>query len=199
MHDVHATSVLARERVSASTTSQSFFARWLARRDWDAHGYELVRGRITRRGTPCPACTGVARRLRRRMEAVAVRSGSVVLEPRQGLELPTGDTLLPDISVVSAARWADASPSAGDLLRVVPELVVEVLPESIVRRDREDIREIYERAGVREYWIVDTHTRTVTVCVGHPGAFELGWVLSGTDMLRTPLLPGLRLGLGLLF
>jgi Uma2 family endonuclease len=204
MHDVHGNSVLARERVSIPdpTTSQSFFARWLARRDWDAHGYELVRGRIVRRGSPCPACAGVARRLRRRIEDAARGSSTVVLEPRQGLELPTGDTLLPDISVVSAARWAEAAPSAGDLLRVVPELVVEVLPQSIALRDRparDRMREIYERAGVREYWIVDTHTRTITVSVSHPGSFELGWVLAGTDMLRTPMLPALRVGLALLF
>jgi len=197
MHDVQVRSHAA--STPCPTPPQSFFARWLAGRDWDTHGYELVRGRIVRRAVGGSTCTSLTRRLHRRLDDAAEGTTAVVLEPRQGLELPTGDTLVPDLSVVSASRWAAAQPSAGDLLRVVPDLVVEVLPASITHADREEARAIYERAGVKEHWIVDPKTRTVTVSVSVRGRFELGWVLAGCDMLRSAVLPQLRLGLALLF
>lgn len=199
MHDVHLCPRAARERVAnlGPSTSQSFFAHWLARREWDTRGCELVLGRVVRRREAGVACTSLARRLHRKLAAAA--DGVVVLEPRQGIELPTGDTLAPDISAVSEQRWAAALPSAGDLLRVVPELVVEVLDEPLARRECEGRREIYERAGVREYWIVDARSRTITVSVAHREGIELGWVLAAGDVLRSAIVPALRVELAALF
>ncbi len=199
MHDIQIRTTPALRRVTSTPTSQSFFARWLARRDWDARRWELVHGRVVPRRVAGPTCVGVTRRLQRRLAAAADGTGTVVLEPCQGLELPTGDTLVPEIGVLSPERWAGALPSDGNLLRVVPDLVVEVLAVSTERRACDDRREIYERAGVREYWIVDPFTRTVTVSVCHRACFELGWVLSGADVLRSAIVPGLRVGLALLF
>ena len=200
MHDVHLTSELARERSHLGpSTTQSFFARWLARREWDTRGCELVHGRVVRRREASLLCGSLARRLQGALVSATRGSGAVVLEPQQGVELPTGDTLMPDLSVVSAERWASASPSAGDLLRVVPELAVEIVGEALERRECEGRREIYEKAGVREYWIVDIPTRTVTVSVSHRCGVELGWVLDHRDQLRSAMLPELRMALAQLF
>jgi Uma2 family endonuclease len=196
MHDPTTQSEPTRPR---ECTSQSFFAHWLARREWDRRGYELARGRIVRRPVRSAACLSVERRLHHRLAEAARRCDAVVLEPRQGFELPTGDTLLPDLAAVSATRWAAALPSVGDLLRVVPDLVVEVLPEWVQARDRGTVREIYERAGVREHWTVNVRTRTVTVCVAHKGGFELGWVAAGDDVLRCATLPNLQIDVATLF
>jgi Uma2 family endonuclease len=199
MHDVQLFSARAPRRTTITATSQSFFARWLARREWDERRWELVHGRVVPRRAAGPTCVGVTRRLSRRLAAAAEGTGTVVLESYQGLELPTGDTLVPEIGVVSPERWSAALPSEGNLLRVVPDLVVEVLAVSTERPACEVRREIYERAGVREYWIVDPFTRTITVSVCHRACFELGWVLSGADVLRSALVPELRAGLSLLF
>lgn len=199
MHGVQIVSTRAPRRITSSPTSQSFFATWLARREWDPRRWELVHGRVVARRVAGPTCIGVTRRLQRRLAAAAEGTGTVVLEPCQGLELPTGDTLAPEIGVLTPERWASALPSDGNLLRVVPDLVVEVLSVSTERRDCDERREIYERAGVREYWIVDPFTRTVTVSVCHRASFELGWVLSGADVLRSAIVPALRVGLALLF
>ena len=184
--------------VSPPSLAQSFFARWLAQREWESHRWELVNGRMVHRPPAGTRCTAIARRLQRRLAHAADRTGVVVLEPRQGLELPTGDTLVPDVAMLSASRWAGATPSAGDLLRVVPELVVEVLRERDTKA-RGETREIYERAGVEEHWVVDPLLRTVTVLVRHRDRFELGEVLAGSDVLRPALLPELQLPLAQLF
>ena len=44
-----------------------------------------------------------------------------------------------------------------------PDLVVEVLSKTSVKRDRGRKREIYAKAGVKEYWIVDTWGKYIEV------------------------------------
>jgi Uma2 family endonuclease len=196
-HVLASSPFVPRTIVPVPSMAQSFFARWVARREWEAHRYELVGGRIVRRPPLRQACAALALRLQRRLAQAATGQGVIVLEPRQGLELPTGDTLVPDVAVLSAARWATTTPGAGDLLRVVPELVVEILRAPADRRAH--TREIWERAGVHEHWLVDPHTRTVTVLVRRRDRIELGEVLAGTDTLRPTLLPGCALAVARLF
>ena len=52
-----------------------------------------------------------------------------------------------------------------------PDLVVEILSPSTAERDRTFKRALYARYGVREYWLVDPDTRTVTVLLLDDGAF----------------------------
>lgn len=83
-----------------------------------------------------------------------------------------------------------------------PALVVEILSPSTRTRDREIKRQLYDRAGVREYWLVDPAAKTITV---HrraiDGSFPPMKVLKAepTDTLDTPLLPGWSLPLARLF
>jgi Uma2 family endonuclease len=64
----------------------------------------------------------------------------------------------PDIFIVARPgggrieRWQDAG---------VPLLAIEILSPSTAARDRGAKRHIYQRAGVREYWIVDADSRLV--------------------------------------
>ena len=69
-------------------------------------------------------------------------------------------------------------------------------------RDREVKRRLYERAGVREYWLVDPDVNAVTV---HrrtaDGAFPVVARVTAErhDTLETPLLPGWSVALTRLF
>jgi len=64
----------------------------------------------------------------------------------------------PDIFIVARPggarieRWQDAG---------IPLLAIEILSPSTAARDRGAKRHIYQRAGVREYWIVDADSRLV--------------------------------------
>ncbi len=55
----------------------------------------------------------------------------------------------------------------------VPELVVEVLSPGTARYDRGRKKDIYESAGVREYWIVDPRIQSIEVYLLHGGKFLL--------------------------
>lgn len=46
-----------------------------------------------------------------------------------------------------------------------PELVVEIISPSSVRKDTEVLRELYAKAGVAEYWLIDARSATPTLDV----------------------------------
>ena len=69
------------------------------------------------------------------------------------------DTMVePDISVVCDRDKLDGKGCKG-----APDMVVEILSPSTHRHDRITKYNLYQRAGVREYWIVEPETQTVQV------------------------------------
>jgi Uma2 family endonuclease len=83
-----------------------------------------------------------------------------------------------------------------------PALVIEILSPSTRRRDRGIKRQLYDRSGVREYWLVDPETHAVTI---HrravDGSFPQAARLTAErlDILATPLLRDWSLELARLF
>lgn len=64
----------------------------------------------------------------------------------------------PDISVICDRSKIDARGCKG-----APDLIVEILSPSSLRNDRLVKLRLYQRAGVREYWIADPENKTVQV------------------------------------
>jgi Uma2 family endonuclease len=154
--------------------TQQEFAHWVEHVRWDDLArYELLNGRIVMNpptGWPQGESElGVASVLR-----TFVRSQQLgrVFAPNQGFELPSGDTVGPDASFVSRERWAAGAPyEPNRFLPLVPDLVVEVLSVSTRSRDRGEKKAIYERNGVREYWLIDCMERTMKRFVLDAGRF----------------------------
>ena len=83
-----------------------------------------------------------------------------------------------------------------------PALVVEVLSPSTRKRDAQAKRRLFERTGVREYWLVDPELDTVQVLrLSLEGKLVRVAELSADDheTLTTPLLPGCAIALPDLF
>ena len=83
------------------------------------------------------------------------------------------DTLVePDISVICDPSKLDDIGCKG-----APDLIMEILSPSTNRHDRLTKFNLYQRAGVREYWIVDPVSKSVQIFVlenGHYGAKDFG-------------------------
>lgn len=87
-------------------------------------------------------------------------------------------------------------------IRGTPAMVIEILSPSTRKRDRQIKQKLYERSGVREYWLVDPELNVVTrYRRAADGSFPLFASLSaeGHNALETPLLPGWSLALPRLF
>jgi Uma2 family endonuclease len=83
-----------------------------------------------------------------------------------------------------------------------PALVVEVLSKSTRKRDAQTKRRLFERTGVREYWLVDPELDAVQVFRPSPEG-KLARVVELTaedgDVLTTPLLGACQIDLRELF
>ena len=86
-------------------------------------------------------------------------------------------------------------------VRGAPALIVEILSPSSAARDKRAKRALYERVGVREYWIVDPGRDAITIHhFEKPKQFPFSETLTARgETLRTPLLPGFALDLRRLF
>jgi Uma2 family endonuclease len=113
--------------------------------------------------------------------------------------LSAHDVVEPDLILIASDQMEILTPKN---VQGAPALVIEVLSPSTRRRDLGIKRELFNRGGVREYWIVDgrlnriqVHRRNADGVLTMVGQLEAGV----DDVLTTPILPGLELRLGTLF
>ena len=181
--------------------TQNQFARWVEELPAaDNNRYELLGGRIVMT-PPAGFPHGVlevrlAGALQRHVDAGRL---GLVFGSSAGFEFPSGDTIEPDVSFVSRERLhAGPKPVRGRFLRIVPDLVVEVISQSTARRDRVEKLAIYAQNGVREYWIVDEAKRQVAV---HrlDARIETAATVGTEGLLSSRLLPGLEIRIHDLF
>jgi len=133
-----------------------------------------------------------------RHQDVVLRLGSRLLaycEHRGGrvFVAPT-DVYLSDVSVVEPdvvyVRPENAGRLQRDFVRSAPDLVVEVSSPSTRRVDLGRKRELYERFGVPEYWFVDLDADRVEVYGLQGDRFAPPTVLTRSDTLESPDIPG---------
>ncbi len=110
-----------------------------------------------------------------------------------GYNLPSGDTLEPDVSFIATSRWLQGPQvGRGQFLKIVPNLVVEILSPATAQRDRIEKKKIYETNGVDELWLVDATKREVIVYHLADGKYGPGKRFSARDLLRSQTFPGFR-------
>lgn len=118
----------------------------------------------------------------------------------QGFALPSGDTVEPDLAFVSGERWRQGPPPVeGKFLKVVPDLVVEILSHSTASRDRGEKKAIYAKNGVREYWLVDARSGRITRFDRAGDGWDLGTAFESDETLVSQVLPGLSIPVAPLF
>lgn len=182
---------------STRTVTPKEFAEFVATREatGDPGRYERLNGRVVMSPPAGHPHGEVGSNVQRLLASfVWDRKLGRVFDSSQGFELPSGDTVEPDHAFVSHERWAAApAPEAGGFLRVVPDLIVEVLSGRTATLDRGEKKAIYERNGVLEYWLVDPRAEEVTVFRSVAGRFDGGRVYAATDRLSSQVLPGLMI------
>src|SRR5262245_12962608 len=110
------------------------------------------------------------------------------------------DVVEPNIVYVSHERSAKVVTKAN--LQGAPDLVIEIGSSSTRQRDETIKRQLYERCGVAEYWVVDPDIDVVRAYrTTSEGQFGRPIELSREtgDVLTTALLPGLDLPLARIF
>ena len=182
--------------VSTETFTQKEFQRWLDERPAsDLNHYELLRGRIVMSPPagwphgPIEANIVTALTL-----FVRTHQLGLILGSSAGYNFPSGDTVEPDVSFIATARIeAGPTPQPGKFIRIVPNLVVEILSPATAQKDRTEKKSLYEENGVEEYWIADPKRREVTLYHHSGRRFGRGKVFTPRDTLRSRTLAGFTL------
>lgn len=106
------------------------------------------------------------------------------------------DTMVePDLSVICDGDKLDDHGCKG-----APDLVIEILSPSTQRHDRLVKLGLYQRAGVREYWIVNPEDKTIQVMLQDiSNILQLHEVYSRGDVARVNVLEGCFIDLGKVF
>jgi len=166
----------------------------------DGRRHELIDGEHF--VTPSPA-TAHQRLVRKLVVALdrhlsASRLGEVFAAPFD-VVLSNHDVVEPDLLVVLNDQRDILTEKH---VRGAPAIVVEILSPGTRQRDEILKRQLYARAGVREYWMVDPEGQAISVCrqsgsAGFEDTIELR-AASG-DVLASELLPGFSLALEPLF
>lgn len=125
--------------------------------------YELIDGLVHMSPSPTPRHQRVAARIAGEISEYLSHHpvGEVFVEVDVSLGRgPLGGDLVyrPDIVFLRAERAARNM----DRITEPPDLVVEIVSPLSRRFDHETKKADYERAGVREYWIIDPEERTTT-------------------------------------
>ena len=109
----------------------------------------------------------------------------------------TEDTALqPDLVFVASRRLEIVRE---EFIAGAPDLVVEVLSASTAVHDRATKLPIYAKAGVPEFWLIDSQAKTVEVLKLQGKKYFVDAILAGDQVLTSDLFPGWQLPLRDLF
>lgn len=165
----------------------------------DGRIYELINGTLyitNAPGAEHDACVDQIRLLLTRY-AHAERQGHVLTKPFRLHLTDNARPIQPDLFYTRQNEWSGAR---AKYFKGTPDLIVEVLAPNSYRTDQMVKFQLYEAAGVPEYWLVNPQGRSVQVYVlGSEGVYQLHNEFHGRGLIESKTLPHLRLNTSDLF
>jgi Uma2 family endonuclease len=163
----------------------------------DGRRYELYGGEVIVVPAPVPIHQVVALRLYTVLDEHARKTGGFALASPLDIVFSEYDVLQPDVVFFDAERRHRLDLRSA--IRIVPNLVVEVLSRSTAARDRGRKRSVFANYGVPEYWIVDPSVKTLEVLRNTGREFDLIAAYQSDALIVAATLPGLTFELAILF
>jgi len=154
----------------------------------DGKRYEIIEGELYMTPTPQTDHQFILGNLYRILDAYIRKNklGLVLLAPTD-VVLSMTDIVQPDIVYVSKEREHIITKKN---IIAAPDLVIEILSEATEKTDRTTKKELYERFGVKEYWIVETERKVIEVYQRKENLYASPVVYGTNDTLHSSLLAG---------
>ena len=170
----------AQPEIKAKMTAEEFFQL-----PESSQIIELIHGEVTVSPTPIPK-HGIATMNAAIWLTKNIADGRVFHSPMD-VYLDDEEVLQPDVFWISGARLSIISEKRID---GAPDLVVEVFSPSTAQRDRTVKFDLYEKHGVREYWMIDPVNQYMEVYQLVEGAFKRQGVYGIEDTFASSVLGG---------
>ena len=164
----------------------------------DDADYEIIDGVLYVAPRSRPGHQIVAGCLAARLTLHAEKHGLGVAIPDVDLIIESRNTYIsPDIMYFVADRFAGVD--LEQMIRIIPDLVIEVVSPTSADYDRWTKRRLYAELGVPHYWIVDPDRRTITEHILAPTGDYNERIIAPPEPFRPSLFPDLTIDLAQLF
>ena len=166
---------------------------------WDTKiRYELINGIPYAMASPSIAHERISRKLFRQLDNFLIGKTCEVfdapLDVRLNYDSFDDIVVQPDIFVV-----CDESKLNGKHVKGAPDFIIEILSPSNTLHDTRIKFIQYQKAGVKEYWIVDSLAKTVQVYILKEGKYGKGIVYRDDDIVPVHTLKGCEINLADVF
>jgi Uma2 family endonuclease len=125
----------------------------------DGRRHEIIDGEHFVNPSPSTLHQHVSKRLQYQLYTKFELAGlGVLFDAPMDVQLSEFDIVQPDLVIILNENVRKITPTK---IKVAPHLVVEILSPTNMDYDRITKRELYERFGVKEYWVVDPFDQQV--------------------------------------
>ena len=159
----------------------------------DDQRYEIIDGNLLMAPAPDTWHQDWSRKLFRLVDRFVTKNrlGEAFYAPMDVVLNPE-NTVQPDLLFISHANLGIIQHRA---IFGVPDLLVELISPSSVRRDRYDKKDLYARFDVKEYWIGDPANKALEVLTLKQSAYQLHCSAQEKGKLTSLVLAGLEFDL----
>lgn len=139
--------------------------------DDDNYYYEIINGEMIQKSAPTPFHQEISRNLLFSLETYnrQQKKGSIFCAPID-VFLDEYNKPQPDLVFVSNEKKAIIT---NDGIIGVPDVIIEIISPSSILRDRIEKKNLYERMGVSEFWLVDPQYSAIEIYALKNNRYEL--------------------------
>ncbi len=150
--------------------------------------YQLIGGELIMTPSPVPYHQIIAKNIGFELLKFneQKRLGEVIFAPMD-VYLSETETYQPDIIFISKDRLNIIGEKK---IEAAPDLVIEILSPSTAYYDLRQKKRVYEKSGVKEYWIVDPMEKGIEVYENVNGEFRLFSEARGKEGVKSKLIEG---------
>ena len=156
--------------------------------------YQLIEGELVMTPSPTTSHQIISGNLNEKIRVfVKEKSAGLLLYAPIDIYLDDENVFQPDIIFISKQRQELVK---DDGIHGAPDLAVEILSPSTAYYDIKKKYKIYEKSGVKEYWIVDPEMKTVELfSLTEQGKFVLSVSSSDKGVVKSAVLSGFEINL----
>lgn len=159
--------------------------------------YQLIGGELVLTPAPSTYHQIIAMKLAFQMIALVTQKElGIVLFAPVDVYLGETETYQPDIIFIARERLKIIE---RERINGAPDLVVEILSPATAYYDLRKKFKVYERCGVKEYWIVDPEEKSVEIYLLQDGKFRLDQQAAGEGSVASRVLEGFTVTLASIF
>jgi len=150
--------------------------------------YQLIGGMLIMTPAPSTHHQIISMKLEVKLASfVMERDLGLVLDAPLDVYFEESETYQPDLVFIARERLSIIEP---DKINGAPDLVIEILSPGTAYYDLRKKFKVYEKHGVREYWVVDPEEQSVEIYALLEGRFTLGQKVEKQGTVSSAVIEG---------